>query len=84
MSGIRLRNGAFPVVHHSWMGRRGQRRHLGLVLAKTNGLLHEPYVTWLMASDDGDVWDCFSGDYCSTVGKAFRSYGDRRRMVPNG
>jgi hypothetical protein len=78
---IHLRNGAKPIIHHAWRGGRGERHHLGLVLAVSSTSYH-PYVTWLMASDDGRTWDCFAGAYCMTVGEGFRSYRDRREGVP--
>ena len=60
---ITLRNGAKPILHHRWKGGGGQRPHQGRVLAKTDGGAH-PYVTWAMASDGGEVWDCYHGHYC--------------------
>ena len=62
MAEITLRNGAKPILHHRWKGGRGQRPHQGLVLAKTDGGAH-PYVTWAMASDGGEFWDCYYGHY---------------------
>jgi hypothetical protein len=81
---IVLRNGADVIIHHRWRGRRGERSHLGLVLAMPVSSPHHPYVTWSMASDDGRIWDCFSGHYCESPTEAFRSYRARRNEVPNG
>ena len=79
---ITLRNGAKPILHYTWKGGRGQRPHQGLVLAKTDGGAH-PYVTWAMASDGGDFWDCFQGHYCGQLAEGLRSFAERRKGAPD-
>ena len=80
----RLRNGATPMLWHTWPGGRGLRKHLGIVLAKT-ATGHQPFVTWQMASDDGVTWDCAAGHYWSQMAQGFRSYEERRQQVtPRG
>ena len=80
---ITLNNGAKPVIHHTWKGGRGDMPHLGLVLAKTGMGIH-PWVTWRMASSDGQTWDCYHGRYHKQMVDGFRSYKERRGQVPNG
>ena len=82
MADITLRNGAKPILHHTWKGGRGERRFRGVVMAKTDGGIH-PFVTWDMSSDDGTFWDCFHGHYCMQMAEGFRSYTERRAGRPN-
>jgi len=79
---ITLRNGAKPILHHTWKGGRGLRPFLGLVLAKT-AVGNHPFATWSMASDDGVTWDCFGGHYCMQMAEGFRSYTERRKGQPD-
>ena len=81
---LRLRNGAQPILWHTWAGGSGLRQHLGLVLAKT-AYGHHKFVTWRIASDDGVVWDCSGGHYWQQMAQGFRSYSERREQeTPNG
>ena len=82
MADITLRNGAKPILHHTWKGGRGERPFRGVVMAKTVFGAH-PFVTWQMSSVDGTFWDCFHGYYCTQMAEGFRSYTERREGQPD-
>jgi hypothetical protein len=74
---IVLANGGQPLKWSVRMGGDGLRAYLGKVLAHLpNNDLH-PYVVWSMASDDNQSWDCFGGDYHSTIERAEEAFTER-------
>jgi hypothetical protein len=80
---IKLSNGAQPLVWHVTHGEEdGLRSFVGRVLAYLSHNKLHPYVVWSMASDDGEVWDCESGDYCRDIVEAEQIFANRAGTVP--
>ena len=79
---IRLNNGATPLVWHVSRGYNdGLMPYVGRVIAHRNRELH-PYVVWSMTSDDGETFDCQTGDYCATISEAETIFARRAQTVP--
>ena len=80
---IQLSNGATPLVWHVCHGHAdGLRPFIGRVLAHLSRNERHPYGVWSMASDDGEVFACESGDYCGTIAEAEEIFARRAQTVP--
>jgi len=80
---IQLSNGATPLVWHVSRGYDdGLMPYVGRVIAHLSHNERHPYVVWSMASDDGKVFACESGDYCATISEAETIFARRAQTVP--
>ena len=90
MQMIRLNNGATPLVWHVSRGYNdGLMPYVGRVIAYRgrrwkhgDGEELHPYVVWSMTSDDGEAFDCSTGDYCATISEAETIFARRAQTVP--
>lgn len=76
---MRLANGRTEMVYSEVrQGRPGERAYVGkAVFALPDNHMH-PYVSWGVASDDGELYDAFGGFYCETLEEAEKIHRERR------
>jgi hypothetical protein len=80
---IRLNNGATPLVWHVSRGYNdGLMPYVGRVIAHLRSNERHPFVVWSMSSDDGETFDCSTGDYCATISEAETIFARRAQTVP--
>lgn len=83
MQMIRLNNGATPLVWHVSRGYNdGLMPYVGRVIAHLRSNERHPFVVWSMSSDDGETFDCETGDYCATISEAETIFARRAQTVP--
>ena len=83
MQMIRLNNGATPLVWHVSRGYNdGLMPYVGRVIAHLRNNERHPFVVWSMSSDDGEAFDCETGDYCATISEAETIFARRAQTVP--
>jgi hypothetical protein len=75
---MRLSNGREIVTAEVRQGRPGERKWVGKVIASLPENPLHPYVSWGIASDDGEVYDAFGGFYCETLEEAEQTHRERR------
>ncbi len=77
-----LNNGAVVLDWVIRKGRLGEKAFVGLVLAeRRNESVHDPYVTWEIASDNIDMFDAFSGNYFPDYGDALNDFLARVKHI---
>lgn len=74
---MRIHKEATPLMWTNSVGGNGLRDYVGTVVAYRPAETLHPYVVWDTASDDGDYYDCGSGDYCETLAEATEIFARR-------
>lgn len=75
---VKLNNQAEVLDWRLRPGGVGEREVVGKVLARRTYDAFEPYVTWEIASDDGENFDVWSGHYFKDITRAEDDFQSRR------